>query len=377
MTKAFLAGLMLAALAGIAGCSGSSAPASPAVAAGAFGSPGSTVSLPASPPPGSQKLSETGSTLLLPLFQKQWAPAYHSRFPNVTIATAGGGSTNGVKLAASGQADIGASDAYLSSAKLARYPALENIPLAISAQFISYYLPGVTGNLKLSSTVLADMYRGKITSWNDPEVKALNPGVPLPPTKVVPIHRMDGSGDTFLFTSYLSTDSAWSDSVGFSNTVAWPSVPGAVAETGNGGMVTGCMAHPGCVAYIGISYLSQASGDGLGEAKLLNSSGNYELPDASSINAAAASFVATTPVNGSISLIDAAAPTAYPIINYEYAIVSTHQPSAAKAETIKALLNWILTPADGSSPAYLANVGFQPLPSQVAMIARALIAKIG
>jgi phosphate transport system substrate-binding protein len=333
--------------------------------------------LPSSPPPGPQKLSETGSTLLLPLFQKEWAPAYQNRFPNVTIATAGGGSTNGVKLAASGQADIGASDAYLSSAKLAKYPTLENIPLAISAQFISYYLPGVTSNLKLNSTVLADMYQGKITTWNAPEIKALNPGVPLPPTKVVPIHRMDGSGDTFLFTSYLSTDSAWSNSVGFSNTVAWPSVPGTVAETGNGGMVTGCMAHPGCVAYIGISYLSQASSDGLGEAKLLNSSGNYELPDASSINAAAASFVATTPVNGSISLIDSTAATAYPVINYEYAIVSTHQPSAAKAETIKALLNWILNPADGSSPTYLANVGFQPLPSQVAMIAKALIAKIG
>jgi phosphate transport system substrate-binding protein len=138
-------------------------------------------------------------------------------------------------------------------------------------------------------------------------------------------------------------------------------------------MVTGCEAHPGCVAYIGISYLSQESG--LGEAQLLNSSGQYELPDASSINAAADSFVSTTPVNGSISLIDSTAASGYPIINYEYAIVSTHQPSAAKAATIKALLNWILT--DGSSPAYLAKVGFQPLPSQVAAIANALIAKIG
>jgi phosphate transport system substrate-binding protein len=371
MFRAAFAVLVVAATAGVAACSSSSAPASPAAAAGVFGSP-SSVSLPTSPPAGAQKLSEAGSTLLLPLFN-EWASAYQSRFSNVAISVAGGGSTQGVTLAASGQADIGASDAYLSSAKLAKYPTLENIPLAISAQFIAYNLPSVTGNLKLNSTVLADMYQGKITAWNDARIKALNPGVSLPPTKVVPIHRKDGSGDTFLFTSYLSTDSNWSDKVGFSNTVAWPAVPGATSETGNGGMVSGCVAHPGCVAYIGISYLSPANG--LGEAQLLNSSGQYELPDASSINAAAGSFVATTPVNGSISLIDSTAANGYPIINYEYAIVSTHQPNATKAATIKALLNWILT--DGSSPAYLAKVGFQSLPSQVATIAKTLIAKIG
>ncbi len=374
MTKAFLAVLMLAALAGTAGCGGGSAPASPAAAAGAFGSPGSAVSLPTSPPSGPQRLSEAGSSLLFPLFQ-EWASAYQSQFSNVTISTASTGSTKGVDSAASGATDIGASDAYLSSAKLATHPTLENIPLAVSAQFIGYNLPGVSASLKLDSDVLAGMYQGTITRWNDAKIKALNPGVPLPPTPVVPIHRKDGSGDTFLFTSYLSLNSNWSGGPGYANTISWPSVSDAVAETGNSGMVAGCQAHQGCVAYLGISYLSRAPG--LGEAQLVNSAGHYVLPDASSISAAAAGFVATTPVNGSISLIDSTAATGYPIINYEYAIVSTHQPSAAKAATIKALLNWILTPAEGSSPTYLARVGFQPLPSQVAMIARALIAKIG
>jgi len=330
--------------------------------------------LPTAPPPGPQTLSETGSTLLYPLFSA-WAPAYKRQFPNVTINIAPTGSTTGISAAASGKADIGASDAYLSSAKLARYPALENIPLEVSAQMINYNLPGVTGNLMLDSTVLAGMYQGQITRWNDQAIRALNPGVPLPPLKIIPLHRVEGSGDTFLFTSYLSKPgSSWANSISFSNSVAWPPVTGALGEQGNMGMVTGCEQHPGCVAYIGISYRKQTAGK-LGEARLLNSSGNYVLPDKDSISAAADAFAGITPASGAISLIDSSSSAAYPIVNYEYAIVSTRQPSASKAATIRALLNWILT--DGSSPAYLASVNFEKLPPQVAIIADALIARIG
>jgi len=319
-------------------------------------------------------LSETGSTLLYPLFNL-WVPDYKTAFPQVTITTAGTGSGTGISSAAGGTADIGASDAYLSSSDTSQYPTLMNIPLAISAQMVNYNLPGVTGNLKLNGTVLAKMYEGQITMWNDPAIKALNPGVSLPAVKVVPLHRSDSSGDTFLFTTYLSDqDSAWSSSVGYDTSVAWPSVASELAFKGNSGMVTGCQSNPGCVAYIGISYKSKTDAAKLGEAELANGSGGYELPTSASIAAAAASFT-SIPANGAISLINSKASGAYPIINYEYAIVDSKQPSADKAQDVKALLYWAITA--GNSSKYLSQVNFQPLPSIAVTASEALIAKIG
>jgi phosphate transport system substrate-binding protein len=370
--RARVTAVVVAALLATTGCG--SSPTSAQLAAGT--SQSSPAPLPSAPPAGPQSLSETGSTLLYPLFSSIWVPAYHSEFGNVQITTGSTGSSTGIADAASGTDDIGASDAYLSAADLVKHPALENIPLVVSAQVVSYNLPGLKGNLKLNATILAGLYQGTITSWNDPAIKALNPGVPLPSTKVVPVRRSDGSGDTFLFTSYLSgPGSKWADAVGFGTEVAWPPVANEQAAKGNAAMVATCAAHPGCVAYVGISYLRQASAAGLGEARLLNSSGNYVLPDAASISAAAESFASVTPAAGTISLIDSPVPGGYPIVNYEYAIVSTRQASAAKAAAVKALLNWILT--RGSSPAYLARLGFQPLPAQVATIADALIGRIG
>ncbi|MDI3313687.1 MAG: phosphate ABC transporter substrate-binding protein PstS, partial [Mycobacterium sp.] len=237
-------------------------------------------------------------------------------------------------------------------------------------------LPGVTEHLKLNGKVLAAMYEGTIKTWNDPQITALNPGVNLPATPVIPLHRSDGSGATFLFTQYLSKQDpdGWGKSPGFGTTVAFPAVPSALAEHGNAGMVTGCAKTPGCVAYIGISFLDQATQKGLGEARLGNASGKYLLPDAKSIQAEAAGFVSQTPENEAISLIDGPAPDGYPIINYEYAIVNSQQKDAATAQTLQAFLHWALT--DGNSPSFLDQVHFQPLPAPVVKLSDAQIAKI-
>ena len=163
------------------------------------------------------------------------------------------------------------------------------------------------------------MYRGTVKTWNDPQITALNPGVNLPATPVVPLHRSDGSGDTFLFTQYLSKQDpdGWGKSPGFGTTVDFPAVPGALGENGNGGMVTGCAAHPGCIAYIGISYLDQANQKGLGEAQLANASGKYLLPDAQSIQAGAAGFAVEDPgERGDLADQRIRPPDGYPIINY-------------------------------------------------------------
>ena len=159
----------------------------------------------------------------------------------------------------------------------------------------------------------------------------------------------DSSGDTFLFTSYLSTgsqsapDSQWNAAIGYGTTVAWPNVPGEVPEAGSVNVLHACESTPGCVAYNGISYLSQALAANLGEAELANYAGDFTLPTAQAIQDSVASFVSLTPPNETISLIDGPSPTGYPIVNYEYAVVSTRQPTAGRASALK-------PSSSGSSP---------------------------
>jgi phosphate transport system substrate-binding protein len=322
-------------------------------------------------------ISETGSTLLYPL-ARTWASAYHQQHPNVTVTTAGTGSGAGIADASDGKADIGASDAYLSSGDLVTNPRLLNIPLAVSAQTVIYHVPDLPAgsHLQLNGTVLADIYRGAITRWNDPLIKALNPSLPVPDLTIVPLHRSDRSGDTFLFTSYLSTqDQAWDQSIGYGTTANWPNVAGALAEKGSVAIVRSCAATPGCVAYNGISYLAQAQAAGLGEAALANSAKNFTLPTASAINASVNSLVSLTPPNETISMIDGPSADGYPIVNYEYAVVSTRQPDATVASAIKAFLSWVISTGNQSS--FLDPVGFQPLSPTVAQLGRAQIAEIG
>jgi phosphate transport system substrate-binding protein len=320
-------------------------------------------------------LSETGATELYPLINA-WRDGYHQKYPNVTINTASTGSGAGISQAIARTVEIGASGAYLSPGDIAAHKGLMNIALAIAAEQVHYNLPGVTDHIKLNGKVLAAMYQGTVKTWNDPQIAALNPRVNLPATPVVPLHRSDGAGDTFVFTQYLSKQDpdGWGKSPGFGTTVDFPAVPGALGENGAGGMVTGCADTPGCVAYIGMSYLDQASQKGLGEAQLANASGKYLLPDAKSIQAEAAGFASQTPANQVISLINGPAADGYPIVNYEYAVVYSNQKDAATAQTLQAFLHWVVT--DGNGPQFLDKVHFQPLPAPVLKLADAQIAQI-
>jgi phosphate transport system substrate-binding protein len=316
--------------------------------------------------PAGGTVSEAGSSLLYPLWNL-WAPGYQAKYSNVTLQTAAGGSGKGISYAVAGTIQIGSSDAYLSTADKTQDPTLENIPLAISAQEVYYHLTGVNAHLKLSGKILAEMYTGKITKWNTRAIAKLNPGVNLPATPVVTLHRSDGSGDTFLFTTYLSDSTkSWATKVGYNTTVTWPKASNELAETGNSGMVAGCKATPGCVAYVGISYQTQALGSGLTYAQLRNGKGQYVMPTPTTIAAEAAGYAKKTPKTGAISLIDGKIKNGYPIINYEYAIVSKKQSSSSVAKTVRSVLQWAINPKDGNNASYLTQVGFRPLPLKVA-----------
>ncbi len=316
--------------------------------------------------PAGGTVSETGSTLLYPLFNL-WAAGYNTKFPSTTIQTASTGSGTGISEAENGTIDIGASDAYLSPSVIQSNPTLKNIPLAISAQIAAYNVPGVTAHLKLSGKVLSEIYQGSITKWNDPAIASANSGVTLPDIPIVTLHRSDSSGDTFLWTSYLSKadPSGWGTKVGYNTSVPWPAAPGALGENGNSGMVSGCKATAGCIAYVGISYLTQVLQGGMNYAALGNGKGQYVLPSTATVSAEAAGFVKKTPANGTISMIYGNVKNGYPIVNYEYGIVSTHQSSSSTAKSIRSVLEWAINSKDGNSPEYLSQVNFQPLPSKV------------
>jgi phosphate transport system substrate-binding protein len=347
------------------------------LAACSSGSSNSPTSSPGSAPGAASNgktITETGSTLLFPLFGA-WQTDYNTDFPNVTITSGATGSGTGITDAATGLVNIGASDAYLSPADLQTYPGLLNIPLAVSGAAIVYNLPGVKGHVKFNGKVLADIYAGKITKWNDPAIKAINPGMSLPSMNIVTLHRSDSSGTTFIYTSFLNAQDPkdW-PIANVGTTVTWPSVPGQLGELGNGGMVAACGTTKGCIAYVGISYLSKTEALNLGTGALGNKSGNFELPETPAIKAALDQFEPKTPASGAQSLINTTAPTGYPIINYEYAIVKKQQASAAEAAAIQKFLTWIVT--KGNSSTYLEPVLFEPLPARVLAISQKLISSI-
>ena len=312
------------------------------------------------------QLSETGSTLLLPLFNL-WAADYQKSHPDVQITTQGTGSGAGIAQATSGAVQIGASDAYMTDAQTKSSPGILNIPLAVSSQMVNYNVPGLNDqHLKFSGPLLAAIYAGEVKFWDDVAIAKLNPDVKLPHNEIVPVHRTDGSGDTFIFTQYLSFSTPeWSKSPGYGLTVNWPTVQAGVGAAGNLGMVSASKSTPYSIAYIGISFKNATDAASLGEAMLQNRDGKFVLPDATTVGAAVAEVASETPPDERISLIYAPGGRSYPIINYEYAIVKTAQPSAAVAKAVKDFLGWSIDPKGGNAPQYIQAVGFVALPGTI------------
>jgi phosphate transport system substrate-binding protein len=320
---------------------------------------------------------ETGSTLLYPLFNL-WVPAYTKAHPGMQITTQGTGSGTGISEAISGIAQIGASDAYMSNAQMKKSPGIVNVPLAISSQMINYNVPGLNDkHLKLSGPVLAGIFSGKITFWDNAALKEMNPGVSLPHKQIIPVHRTDGSGDTFIFSQYLAFSTPeWSSSVGYGTTISWPAVQGGLGAEGNPGMVNAAKGNPYSIAYIGISFKKATTDAGLGEAMLENKAGKFVLASEKTVSAAVAATTNKTPKDERVSLIFAPGDESYPIINYEYAIVNTKQSSPEVAKAVREFLQWAIRRDGGSAPHYMEAVGFVPLPPAIAKLSEAQLAEI-
>jgi phosphate transport system substrate-binding protein len=320
---------------------------------------------------------ETGSSLLYPLFNA-WVPVYHNMHPEVRITTQSTGSGTGMSQSVAGIAQIGASDAYLSDAIMRMHSDMLNIPLTISSQMVNYNLPGLNSrHIKLSGPVLAGIYDGSIHMWNDQQIREMNPGVKLPGHAIIPIHRSDGSGDTFIFTQYLSFSTpSWQSKYAYGATISWAPVQGGLGAVGNPGMLTALQGNPYSIAYIGSSYEDGIDKAGMGIAELKNHDGKFVLASQQTVKAAAAEMVSKTPPDERVSLIFAPGAQSYPIINYEYAIVKSDQPSQNTAEALRQLFTWAISPSGGNAPSFMQKLHFVALPSSVVKLSAAQIAKI-
>ncbi|HEY5317176.1 MAG TPA: phosphate ABC transporter substrate-binding protein PstS [Solirubrobacteraceae bacterium] len=298
-------------------------------------------------------LSGAGSTLVQPL-EALWASGYQSS-TGTSISYAGVGSGTGISDITAGLVDFGASDAPLSAAQQGQCPNCVQMPWALSATAVGFHLNGI-GSLDLSGKVLAEIYLGQITKWNNSAIKALNKKTKLPNRKITVIYRSDGSGDTYAFTNYLyHVSSAWAGKVGPPATTV--SFPTGVQGKGNAG-VTSILANTnGGIAYVAASYLIQQGG--LGAIAVENAAGKFTYPNLKNISAAAAAFT-SVPSNNAISIVDPPkrAKLAYPISTYTYVIVPKN---TGKAALLQGWIRYALT----TGQAFGAKLDFAPLPSAV------------
>ena len=332
----------LAAVLVAAGCGGSggSGTTSAGTRAGAAGSGGASV------------LVGAGSTLVAPLVGA-WQGDYDTSH-NVTITYGAIGSGGGIQQITARTVDFAGSDAALTSDQKAACNGCVMIPWALAATTVAYDLPGVPGHVKLSGPIVADIYLGRITKWDDPQIAKLNPGVGLPSTAVHPIYRSDPSGDTFAFTDFLSRVSpAWRSKEGRATTaVQWPTGTGGKGNAGVAGLVE---RTPGAIGYVAIA---QTKASKLGYALIRNRAGNFPEPAPKTIAAAAAA--ATFASDNSTSIVDppASAPNAYPISTFTYAIVAE---DSSKLSALKTFLDYAVT----NGQQFATRLSFAPLPATV------------
>ena len=312
-------------------------------------------------------LTGAGSTFDAPFFAVAFSK-YHQQRPGVTIGYSAVGSSAGIAAISAQQVDFGASDSPMTASQqaAAKGGPVTQVPVALGGEGIVYNLSLPAGvRLHLTGPVLAAIYLGQISHWNDPALTALNPGLSLPAATINVVHRSDGSGTTYIFSNYLSSvDPAWASRVGTAQKLNWPAGEGA---EGNGGVATTVNRTPFSIGYVEQAY---SMGLTLPFAALRNQAGNYVIPSTQSVAAAAAHKPGITPTD--FSIVNQPGAGSYPISGYSWALVYTRQPDQTRGQALVAMLDWLAH--DGQ--AYAAASGYVPLPSGIQQLARTALQQI-
>ena len=312
-------------------------------------------------------LNGAGASFPYPLYSR-WFSEYNKVAPGVKISYQSIGSGGGIQAMQNRTVDFGASDAPFSDDEAKAMPApVLHFPTVAGAVAVIYNLPGLKQALRLDGTTLAGIYLGEIKTWNDAKLAALNPGVTLPATPVTVAHRSDGSGTSYLFTSYLAAVSpAWKQEVGAGKSVKWPAGLGGKGSEGVAGIVK---QGPGAIGYVELAYAKQ---NGLASAELRNAAGEFVAPTTGGATAAAGGAAEKMKQDMRVSIINSSAAGAYPISGFTYLLLYQDQSDRTKGEALAQFLAWAI--GDGQWQA--EPLGYAPLPSAVAKLDQALLASL-
>ena len=311
---------------------------------------------------GGVRLLGAGSSFVNPLFQK-WLSEYGKIAPNARIDYQSIGSGGGIKQIQAQTVDFGASDAAMKDEDLKAAPGeIIHIPVVLGAVVVTYNLPSFAEPLRFAPDVVADIFLGRIKRWNDPRIKADNPGADLPATDITVVHRSDGSGTSAVFTDYLSKVSPeWKQKVGAGISPSWPT---GVGGKGNEGVTGQVKQTPNTIGYVELAY---AVKNNLPVARLKNRAGNFVEPTFESVTAAAAESLPTTPEDLRVTITDPAGANTYPIASYVYVLIYKDQKDAAKGKALVDFLWWGVH--DGER--YTTDLQYAPLPPETVRRAEA------
>jgi phosphate transport system substrate-binding protein len=305
----------------------------------------------AGPASAEELINGAGATFPNPIYQK-WFSAYHDLHPEISFNYQAIGSGGGIQQYTAGTVDFGASDAPLTDEEWGNAKDAVHIPTVMGAVVVTWN--GPMQSLKLTPTVLADIFLGKITKWNDKALAALNPGVQLPDADIAVMHRADGSGTTSIFTDYLSKVSPeWKSKVGAGKTVKWPVGLGGKGNDGVTGLVK---QSPGAVGYVELNYAKQQN---LPMAELKNKAGMFVKPSIESTSAAAAGV--TMPADFRVSVTDADGKDAWPMASFTYLLIHKDMKDKARGEAIVNFLWW----ATHDGQKFASALDYAPLPEKV------------
>lgn len=314
------------------------------------------------------QLNGAGATFPYPMYSK-WFSLYAKVDPSARFNYQSIGSGGGIKQVSEQTVDFGASDGPMTDEQLAAAKGgpILHVPTVMGAVVLTYNLDGVPTGLKLTPEVIADIFSGRIVKWNDSAIAKANPGVALPATDIVVVHRSDGSGTSYIFTDYLSKVSPnWRDKVGRGTAVSWPVGLGGKGNEGVTGLVK---QTPASIGYVELIY---AKSNDLPFAVVQNKAGQFVTPSLDSVTAAAASSAAAMPDDFRVSITDAAGPDAYPIAGMTWLLVYQKQADAEKGKKLVAFLDWALGDGQKAAP----ELHYAPLPPAVAAKAKASLGKI-
>lgn len=305
-------------------------------------------------------LNGAGATFPQPLYER-YIREFRKAHPNIRVNYKAIGSGGGIKQTISGTVDFGASDAAMTDAEMAQVPGgVILVPTAGGAVSIVFNLPGVK-KLALSNKVLGGIFTGKITTWNDPQIVAINKGVVLPSSSIKPAVRADGSGTSFIFSNHLSAiDSGFKAAVGASKEPKWPS--SFLKDKGNSGVADLVKRTPGSIGYVEYEY---ALKNGLSSAAVQNGSGQYSLPSLKASNLALSDI--KFPAN--FRAFDINSTQGYPIVGLTWLLIPRVHQDPAKAQAIKTMVKWMLT----SGQKLNGDLSYTRIPSNVVERAIAVV----